>query len=129
MVTKNAVPANGANRPKAAAKLRRAREAPSAIADLDVDQRRAFEEWKGEKERNLAAWEHPTKEELELEFLQTLKGKSKTGSKEIKSDGCGDGTPCGDRKPKIDVETLADKVFLRLIFEARIERERTGWAG
>jgi len=29
----------------------------------------------------------------------------------------------------LDVELLADIVFQRLIFEARIERERTGWAG
>lgn len=29
----------------------------------------------------------------------------------------------------IDLEVLADKIMQRLMFEMRIERERTGWAG
>jgi hypothetical protein len=35
--------------------------------------------------------------------------------------------PCGTRKKPINVELLADKVYERLLFEARIERERIGW--
>ena len=37
--------------------------------------------------------------------------------------------PKGNNYIGLDVEQLAEKVFQRLIFEARIERERTGWAG
>ena len=130
MVTKQAAPPSGAKKAKAAAKFKPAREIPSAIADLDVDERRAFEEWKREEARNRPAWKNPTKEELELEFLETLKkDKKQKGSTHKKSDGCGDYDPCADRKPKIDMEMLAEKVFAKLIVEARIEHERIGWAG
>ena len=135
MVTKT-TPTRGGKNPKPAPqpKPKPKREVPSAISGLDVDERRAFEDWKREEERNRPAWKNPTKEELELEFLELLKEKSKKGKtgdalSRKKSSDCGDNDPCGDQKPKIDMETLAEKVFQRLIFEARIERERIGWAG
>ena len=128
MVTRNAAPTKGAKRPKPAPKAQP--EPRSRISDLDVDERRAFEEWKRAKLQNQAAWEHKTDEEMELGFLEKLNKKSKKkGSQKDKSGGCADEDPCGDPKPQIDLEMLAEKVFQRLIFEARIERERVGWAG
>ena len=56
--------------------------------------------------------------------LVTSKGKA------AKMGGCGDGGPCGDAGDpiaEIDLEILADKVFQRLMWEARLERERSGW--
>ena len=133
MATKNTAPTNGAKKPKAAAKA--PREPRSRISELDVDERRAFEEWKRDQEQKQGAWEHKTNEELELKFLEKLNKKSeqsakggKSGKKD-KSGGCPDDDPCGKRKPQIDLEMLAEKVFQQLIFEARIERERVGWAG
>ena len=51
--------------------------------------------------------------------------------------GAGAGeTPCGglenpceppDKADKINLEVLAQKIFQRLVFEARVERERAGW--
>jgi hypothetical protein len=48
-----------------------------------------------------------------------------------------DGTPCGgafgdpcnppDKADKINFEVLAQKIYQRLVFEARVERERAGW--
>ncbi len=55
------------------------------------------------------------------------RGEAKSKERET---GCGDGGPCGDKQqgqPRIDLETLADLVFKRLILEARIEQERAGW--
>ena len=134
MATKNTAPSKGAKKPTAT-KLPPTRKPRSAIADLDVDERRAFEEWKVERERNAAAWDHKKPEELELEFLKKLNDREKkkknasgaSGKKKTKD--CGDNDPCGEKQPKIDLEMLAEKVFFRLIFEARIERERAGWAG
>jgi hypothetical protein len=135
MVTKTTPTRDGKNaktapKPKPQPK----REVPSAISGLDVDERRAFEDWKREEERNRPAWKNPTKEELELEFLELLKEKSKKsksgGALSMKKlSDCGNNDPCGDQMPKIDMEMLAEKVFQRLIFEARLERERIGWAG
>lgn len=129
MVTRT-VPKPGAKKPKPVVRSlpTSEREAAEVVAGFDVDERRAFEDWKREEERNRPAWKNPTKEELEVEYLEQLKEKSRKGrsggrlSKKKWTD-------CGDQKPKIDMETLADKVFQRLIFEARLERERIGWAG
>jgi hypothetical protein len=44
--------------------------------------------------------------------------------------GCGGpGNPCEDvdKGDRINMEVLAQKIFQRLVFEARIERERSGW--
>ena len=48
-----------------------------------------------------------------------------------------DGTPCGggfgnpcedvDKGDRINFEKLAQKIFQRLVMEARVERERAGW--
>jgi len=119
MATKNTVPTNGAKKPKPAPKA--PPEPRSRISDLDVDERRAFEEWKRDQEQNQGAWEHPTNEELELKFLEKLNKKSEQrakGAKSSKKDtsfGCPDDDPCGDRKPQIDLELLAEKVFQQLI--------------
>ncbi len=40
---------------------------------------------------------------------------------------CTESHPCGGVKVDIDLEALSELVFRRLIFEARLERERTGW--
>ena len=119
---KNHAPAR--KKPKAAAKPTLTREPRSAISELDVDERRAFEEWKQKNERDQSAWEHQTKEELELEFLEKLNDKSKKGHKKGKSGG--HHGLCPDPKPKIDLEALAEKVVQRLILEARLEHGRAG---
>jgi len=135
MTTKQPTPTKGAQKPKTVSQPQAAREQRSQIADLDVDERRAFEEWKREQEQKQSAWEHKTQEELELKFLEKLnkkneeKEKGTRRKKKNKSESWGHEDPCGNRKPQIDLELLADKVFQRLIFEARIERERAGGAG
>jgi len=135
MATKQPTPTKGAQKPKPASHSQQVREQRSQIADLDVDERRAFEEWKREQEQNQSAWEHKTQEELELKFLEKLNKKNEQNEKgtrrkkKSKSENWGNEDPCGNRKPQIDLELLAEKVFQRLIFEARIERERAGGAG
>ena len=66
-----------------------------------------------------------TEKELEKEELKKLTGKSK-GEARLKS-GCGDDDGCGQKIKEINLEALAELVFERMIFEVRIERERTGW--
>lgn len=59
------------------------------------------------------------------EFLDEL-AKEKGLDPESTSDNT---SPCMEEGPvDIDLERLAGLVFERLIFEARIERERAGWA-
>src|SRR5262245_60393802 len=131
MVTKtDANKGTSSPKPTGRAPTTEEREADQTVAGFDVDQRRAFEDWKREEERNRPAWKNPTKEELEVEYLEYLKDKKrkgKGGSLSMKSSDCADVDPCGKAKPQIDMEMLAEKVFQRLIFEARIERERIGW--
>jgi type IV secretory pathway VirB10-like protein len=135
MAIRQPTPTKGAQKPKTASQPHAVREQRSQIADLDVDERRAFEEWKREQEQKQSAWEHKTQEELELKFLEKLnkkneeKEKGTRRKKKNKSESWGNEDACGNRKPQIDLELLADKVFQRLIFEARIERERAGGAG
>ena len=66
-----------------------------------------------------------TEKELEEEELKKLTGESK-GEARLKS-GCGDDDGCGKKIKEINLEALAELVFARMIFEVRIERERTGW--
>ena len=42
--------------------------------------------------------------------------------------GCSDEHPCDDQLPQVDMQSLAERIFQRLMFEARIERERIGRA-
>ena|SRR5579859_3714757 len=55
------------------------------------------------------------------ELLELLKDKTKKAD-----EGCPDNDPCKPKK-ELNMQLLAEKVFERLIFEARIERERVGW--
>ncbi len=71
----------------------------------------------------------PIENEELIEILATVRDKLQEEGLEDFDEGCGDDNPCGDPKiEKIDLENLAELVFQRLVFEARIEAERTGWA-
>jgi hypothetical protein len=56
---------------------------------------------------------------------------SKAGGISDNGSPCGGafGNPCEDaeKTDKIDFEKLAQKIFQRLVMEARVERERAGW--
>jgi hypothetical protein len=121
MANKPAVPAKGPQRPKAA--LRPTPKKDTSIDDLDNEVRRDFEAWRKEKERK---GERGTPDGLLKEFLEKRKEKSDSKVEKVSRRS---EDKCGVKKPRIDFETLAEKVFMRLVFEARIERERSGWAG
>jgi len=73
---------------------------------------------------NTQAAARPKKEldkEEKDELLELLKGK-----KDKSNEGCPDNDPCKPKK-ELNMQLLAERVFERLIFEARIERERVGW--
>lgn len=64
----------------------------------------------------------PIKETTDIKELDELLGLGgATGAGHAAKD------PCGKRNKPINVEMLAEKVYERLLFEARIERERIGW--
>jgi hypothetical protein len=135
MVTKTATKTTGAPQPG-----RRPITAPTTAPKprrrpegLDADQLRELDETIAERLRNPGSWAGKTKEQVEEEetkkLLKSLKGDADDKIKYRKSGGCGYSDPCGNKKkPELDLELLADKIFQRLIYEARVERERAGWA-
>ena len=122
MVTKTAAPARGAQRPKVAVPPKPQSKVSDKLDELDEELRTKFEAWRKEKERTGS---RSTPEELLKEFLE--KQIKKSAAKKDK--GLFGDDRCGAIRTRMDLELLAEKVFMRLICEARIERERSGWAG
>ena len=123
MVTKTVVPARGVQRPKVAVRPKHQSKADDKLDELDEELRTRFEAWRKEKERKGA---RGATDELLKQFLEKQTEKSK--DKKEKQSGLSDDR-CGAIRTRMDLELLAEKVFMRLICEARIERERSGWAG
>ena len=92
----------------------------AALDELTVEMREKFEDWRKEKERT---GNRDTPQELLKEFLEKQIKK-----KNAKKEKFGD-EKCGAIRTRMDLDLLAEKVLMRLIWDARVERERSGWAG
>ena len=123
MVHKSPIPAKGAQHPKTAVPTKPQPTLDAKLDELDEELRTKFEDWRKEQER---IGRRETPDELLKEFLEN---KIKRNAAKKDKFLLGDDGKCGAKRTRMDLELLAEKVFTRLICEARIERERSGWAG
>jgi hypothetical protein len=59
--------------------------------------------------------------------VDSIMSKAGGGSGEAPCGGFGNPCEEPDKADKVNLEVLAQKIFQRLVFEARVERERAGW--